>query len=132
MWMNHVFLQDVVQAPKFLSVDVAVRGDGVEECVVSVEWSYSTVSCEKTQYELLVGPPTPGYQSLGSEFCQYTTNMTRQNLTLAVEETYNLLIGVAQRQTPSTVQKAINSHSTLHSSYSCHASVTTIQALHHG
>ena len=34
--------------------------------------------------------------------------------------------------TPSTVQKAINSHSTLHSSYSCHASVTTTQALHHG
>ena len=30
--------------------------------------------------------------------------------------------------TPSTVQKTINSHSTLHSSgYSCHASVTTIQ-----
>ena len=34
--------------------------------------------------------------------------------------------------TPSTVRKTINSHSTLHSSYSCHASVTTIQALHHG
>ena len=33
--------------------------------------------------------------------------------------------------TPSTVQKTINSHSILHSSYSCHASVTTIQALHH-
>ena len=33
----------------------------------------------------------------------------------------------------STVQKTINSHSTLHgSSYSCHASVTAIQALQHG
>ena len=31
----------------------------------------------------------------------------------------------------STVQKSINSHSTLHSSYSCHASVTTIQELYH-
>ena len=34
--------------------------------------------------------------------------------------------------TLSMVQKTINSHSTLHgSSYSCHASVTLIQALHH-
>ena len=89
-------LQDVVQAPKFLSADVVVRGDGVEECVVSVEWSYSTVSCEKTQYELLVSPPMP---ACGPESCQYTTNMTRQNLTLVAEETYNLLIGVAERQT---------------------------------
>ena len=92
-------LQDVVQAPRFLSADVAVRGDGVEECVVSVEWSYSTVSCEKTQYELLVSPPTPDCQSLVPESCQYTTNKTRQNLTLVAEETYDLLIGVAERQT---------------------------------
>ena len=79
--------------PQNLSTSISVPGD--DGCVVTVEWSEANISCggSVSQYVLSVTPPTPDDQT----DTEFRTNETQFNLTVSVDETYNVTIRVDDR-----------------------------------
>ena len=78
---------------KFLPASISQGDVGVDECVVNVVWSEPFISCSGSvsQYVLSVTPPTSDCGS-GSEDCVLVTDQTHYDLTLTVDQTYNLTI----------------------------------------
>ena len=80
-------------APEFLPASISQGDVGVDECVVNVVWSEPFISCtgSVSQYVLSVTPPTSDCGS-GSEDCVLVTDQTHYDLTLTVDQTYNLTV----------------------------------------
>ena len=86
-------LTEYLSAPEFLPVTIYQGDVGVDECVVNVVWSEPFISCSGSvsQYVLSVTPPTSDCGS-GSEDCVLVTDQTHYDLTLTVDQTYNLTV----------------------------------------
>ena len=80
-----------ISPPEFLPASISQGDVGVDECVVNVVWSESFISCSGSvsQYVLSVTPPT---SDCGSEDCVLVTDQTHYDLTLTVDQTYNLTV----------------------------------------
>ena len=81
---------EYLSAPEFLPASISQGDVGVDECVVNVEWSEPFISCtgSVSQYVLSVTPPT---SDCGSD-CVLVTDQTHYDLTLTVDQTYNLTV----------------------------------------
>ena len=82
-----------ISAPEFLPASISQGDVGVDKCVVNVVWSEPFISCSGSvsQYVLSVTPPTSDCGS-GSEDCVLVTDQTHYDLTLTVDQTYNLTV----------------------------------------
>ena len=87
----HMFTAGALESPQFLSADVTGVGEDEDDWIVTVEWSEPVIRCagSVSQYVLTVTPPTP---DCGSEDCVFMTEKTQYNLTLTVDQTYNLTV----------------------------------------
>ena len=79
--------------PEFLPASISEPDVSVDECVLSVRWSESVISCagSVSQYVLSVTPPTSDCQS-GAEDCVFVTNQTQYNFNVNASQTYNLTV----------------------------------------
>ena len=84
---------EYLSAPQFLPASISQGDVGVDECEVNVVWSEPFISCSGSvsQYVLSVTPPTSDCRS-GSENCVLVTDQTHYDLTLTVDQTYNLTV----------------------------------------
>ena len=79
--------------PFFKPAKICEQDVSKDGCMVTVEWSEPFISCagSVSQYVLSVTPPT--YEcSSGSEECVLMTNQTEYNLTVTVDETYDITV----------------------------------------
>ena len=83
----------VMDPPQFLPAIISEPDVTENECVVTLEWNEPFISCagSVSQYVLSVTPPISDCQP-GSGDCVLMTDQTQYNLTVTVNQTYNLTV----------------------------------------